>query len=119
MAGIIINNPPIIPPQLINPTSTIMPVNYIGTFIDSNIKNLVDDIIETEVGGFPMGVNLDFTNQNFGIGNPATTTLNVNGGLGQIEIDGVLTTTPVVVADKLMYVKINGLDYYIQLYVTP
>ena len=45
MAGIIINIPT---PQLINPTSEFIPVNNAGLFVDSNIKNIVNDKIETK-----------------------------------------------------------------------
>jgi hypothetical protein len=43
MAGIIINIP-----QLINPTNQIMPVRDGNVFVDSNIKNVVNQYIETK-----------------------------------------------------------------------
>jgi hypothetical protein len=119
MSGIIINIPPIIPTPPINPTNDYVPVRQNATsFIDSNIKNVFDNNLTTEIGGNVIGLNFDFGAGEFCFGNPVGTNFCVDDYNGQIEINGVLVTTPIVSPEKLMYIKINGFDYYIQLYKT-
>jgi hypothetical protein len=116
MSGIIIYIPPIIPTPPINATSTIMPVKSGSTFVDSNIKNVVDEYLKTIISGNTIGLDLDFVNNKFCLGNPTGVNFCANDGTGVIEISGVTLSEPLVVAEKLMYTEINSSQYYIQLY---
>jgi len=119
MAGIIIYIPPIIPTPPINPTNEFVPVNHDGDeFIDSNIKNAVGSYLRSELGGNVVGFDFNFLLSKFCFGNPIGTNFCVDDFNGDIEINGVATSTPVVAPEKLMYIKINGIDYYLQLYKT-
>jgi hypothetical protein len=119
MSGIIYNVPPIIPTPPINATSTIMPVKDVDTFIDSNIKNVVNQYIETinDLGNF-IGLRINFFDNTTTIGNLTNCNIVVdaNGG-GEISLNGNLTSTPTVAPDKFLRISNNGDVYYIQLNV--
>jgi hypothetical protein len=115
MAGIIIYIPQA---PLINPTSEIMPVNNSGAFVDSNIKNVIGQKIETLNGLFDqIGLKLDFTNNIYEIGDPLGLNIKLDTGPNELSINGVLTSTPAVVPDKFLKILNNGDVYYIQLNV--
>jgi hypothetical protein len=116
MSGIIIYIPPVIPTPPINPTNEFVPVKSGSTFVDSNIKNVVDEYLQTKISGNIIGLNLDFINSKFCLGNPTGVNFCANDGTGIIEISGVTLSEPLVIAEKLMYTEINGSEYYIQLY---
>jgi len=115
MAGIIINIPT---PQLINPTSEFIPVNNAGLFVDSNIKNIVNDKIETKnVFNDIIGLRLDFINNEYIIGDPLSTNFIVDTINQTVAINGVTLPSLTVTLDKILPIKINGNQYYIQLFV--
>lgn len=118
MSGIIIYIPPIIPPPLINPTSEIMPVNNVGVFVDSNIKNVIDQKVETlNALDDQIGLKLDFTNNIYEIGDPLGLNIKLETAPNELSINGALTSTPVVTPDKFLKIINNGDVYYIQLNV--
>ena len=115
MAGIIINIPT---PQLINPTSEFIPVNNASLFVDSNIKNIVNDKIETiDTFGSPMGLKLDFINNEYIIGDPISTNFIVDTTNQTIAINGIILPSLTVTLDKILPIKVGGNQYYIQLFV--
>jgi hypothetical protein len=115
MAGIIINIPT---PQLINPTSEFIPVNNAGLFVDSNIKNIVNDKIETKnVFDEIVGLRLDFINNEYIIGDPISTNFIVDTINQTIAINGITLPTATYTLDKILPIKVNGTQYYIQLFV--
>jgi hypothetical protein len=116
MSGIIIYIPPIIPTPPINATTTILPVKDTDTFIDSNIKNVVNQYIETinDLGNF-IGLRINFFDNTTTIGN--LTTCNIAVSADEISMNGNLTSTPVVAPDKFLKIVNNGDTYYIQLNV--
>lgn len=115
MAGIIIYIPQA--PQ-INPTSEIMPVNNSGAFVDSNIKNVIDQRVETQ-NSFDdqIGLKLDFINNIYEVGDPNGLNIKLNTGPNELSINGDVTFTRAVVPDKLLKILSNGDVYYIQLNV--
>lgn len=115
MAGIIIYIPQA---PLINPTSEIMPVNNAGAFVDSNVKNVIDQKLETLNSlDDQIGLKLDFTNNIYEIGDPFGLNIKLETGPNELSINGDVTSTPVVVADKFLKISNNGNVYYIQLNV--
>jgi hypothetical protein len=121
MAGIIIYIPPIIPPPPINPTTEIMPVNNAGSFVDSNIKNIVNDYLQTEstITLDPKGLILDFVNNLYKLGDPFGLNINLDTQNNIININGADLGNLTLVADKTLPITIDGTQYYIQLYVEP
>jgi hypothetical protein len=117
MAGIIFNTPPI---KIINPTSEIMPVNNAGLFVDSNIKNVVDDIVITQntISLDPAGIKLDFTNELYQLGDPFGVNIVLDNFNGVLNINGIGPSPVPVVSDKLIPITLDGFQYYIQLYVS-
>jgi hypothetical protein len=121
MSGIIIYIPPVQPPPIINPTSEVMPVADGGTFVDSNIFNFVDNLLQTRntVTLDPKGLNLDFDNNLYEIGDPLGLNINLDTGNNVININGDVVSTPTVIADKFLKIVNNGDEFYLQLYVIP
>jgi hypothetical protein len=120
MSGIIIYIPPIIPTPPINPTSEFLPVNYGGnSFIDSNLKNVVNTYIQTEniTSGQINGLKIDFVNNTASIGDPNGVNLTIDSVNDKIDIVGSVTTSIAVVPDTLLKITINNIPYYIQLNV--
>lgn len=115
MAGIIIN----IPQIYTNPTTQLMPVNDTGSFVDSNIKNVVDDLVITQNTQTldPAGIKLDFTNELYELGDPFGVNISLDNFNGVLNINGIGPSPVPVAPDKLMPVTIDGFQYYIQLYV--
>jgi hypothetical protein len=120
MSGIIIYIPPV-PQPPINPTDNLMPVRSSSTFVDSNIKNVVDDYIQTQnnITNDPKGLNIDFVNDSYSLGNPNSCNFTINSNVQQIQIIGDVISEPVVVPNKLLNLQINGVEYFIQLNVVP
>lgn len=119
MAGIIIYIPQA---PLINPTTEIVPVKSATTFVDSNIKNIVDDIVITQntITQDPAGIKLDFINESYELGDPFGININIDNYNGILNINGIPLITPIITPDKTLPVTIDGLQYYIQLYLpTP
>lgn len=116
MAGIIIYIPQA---PLINPTSEIVPVKSAVTFVDSNIKNIVDDIVITQntITQDPAGIKLDFTNELYELGDPFGININIDNYNGILNINGVAPTPATVTIDKVFPVTIGGIQYYLQLYI--
>ena len=121
MAGIIIYIPPVIPPPIINPTSEVMPVADGGNFVDSNIFNVVDDLLQTRntITLDPKGLILDFVNNLYQLGDPLGLNINLDTTNYILNINGVTLPSVTVIADKLLPITIDGTQYYIQLYVEP
>jgi hypothetical protein len=117
MSGIIIYIPQVIPTPPINPTSTLMPVKSGSTFVDSNIKNVVDDVIETQNALHDaIGLKLDFINNIYEIGDPLGLNINLDTINAILNINGATLSNTEIVSEKLLSVTINGVNYYIQLY---
>jgi hypothetical protein len=118
MAGIIINIPT---PQLINPTNQIMPVRDGNVFVDSNIFNVVNDLLQTRntITLDPKGIMLDFINNLYQLGDPFGLNINLDTQNNIININGGDLGTITVVSDKTLPITIDGTQYYIQLYVEP
>ena len=64
MAGLLY----ILPSSAVNPSSRYVPVNNAGIFADSNINNVVDTTLNTEVNGVQDGIYLDFNSGRHYIG---------------------------------------------------
>lgn len=115
MAGIIINIPT---QQLINPTNQILPVRDGNIFVDSNFKNVIDERIESQNAlDDQIGLKLDFTNNIYEIGDPLGLNIRLDTAPNELNINGDLTSTPVVTPDKFLKIINNGYVYYIQLNV--
>jgi hypothetical protein len=121
MAGIIIYIPPVTPPPIINPTSEVIPVADGGNFVDSNINNYVDNLLQTRntITLDPKGLILDFVNNLYQLGDPLGLNINLDTTNFILNINGVTLPSVTVIADKLLPVTIDGTQYYIQLYVEP
>ena len=119
MSGIIIYIPPIPTPPIINPTSEVMPVADGGNFIDSNIFNFVNNLLQTRntITLDPKGLMLDFDNDLYEIGDPLGLNINLDTVNNIININGDVTSTPTVIPDKFLKILNNGDVYYIQLNV--
>jgi hypothetical protein len=115
MAGIIINIPT---PQLINPTNQIMPVRDGNVFVDSNFKNVVDEKIESQNAlDDQIGLQLDFVNNIYTIGDPLGLSIKLETGPLELSINGVILSNPIVTPDKMLKINHDGNQYFIQLYV--
>ena len=116
MSGIIIYIPPA---KLINPTSEIVPVNSAGTFIDSNIKNIANDIVVTQdtITLDPKGIKLDFINELYELGDPYGVNISLDNFNGIMNINGIGPTPATVTIDKVLPITIDGVQYYLQLYI--
>jgi hypothetical protein len=115
MSGIIINIPT---PKLINPTNQIMPVRDGNIFVDSNIKNVVDQYIETKNAVDQItGLRLDFNNNTFTLGDYAGLSISINTTTNEINFNGNIFVPVTVVPDKLIKIVNNGDVYYLQSYV--
>jgi hypothetical protein len=115
MAGIIIYIPPVIPTPPINPTSTLMPVKSGSTFVDSNIKNVVDEYIETKnsLNEF-IGLRVNFFDNTSTLGN--LTTCNIAVSADEVSMNGNLVSEPLVAfGNKYLKIVNNGDVYYIPL----
>lgn len=117
MSGIIINIPPIIPTPPINPTSEFIPVNQGGnSFIDSNLKNVVDTFLQTEqTNGSIKGVKVDFVNNISSLGDSNGVNFIVDSVNEKVEITGNVTTSISIIPDTQLKITINNVQYYIQL----
>ena len=116
MAGIIINIPQA---PLINPTTQIVPVKSAATFVDSNIKNIVDDIVITQntITQDPAGIKLDFINELYELGDSNGANISLDNFNGIMNINGIGPTPATVTIDKVLPVTIDGVQYYLQLYI--
>lgn len=123
MSGIIIYIPPVPQPPIINPTSEVVPVADGGNFIDSNINNYVDNLLQTRstITLDPKGIILDFVNNLWQLGDPFGINITLDSNTNIININGLGTFPSIsVIADKVMPITIDGTQYYIQLYLeTP
>ena len=122
MSGIIIYIPPAPEPPIINPTSEVIPVADGGNFIDSNINNYPDNLLQTRstITLDPKGIILDFVNNLWQLGDPYGINIVLNSNSNILNINGATLDTPTVFAEKLLPVTIDGQQYYIQLYLpTP
>jgi hypothetical protein len=118
MSGIIINIPPIIPTPPINATSTIMPVKDVDTFIDSNIKNVVNQYIATINDlNDEIGLKLDFFNNIYSLGKLTGLSISLDTNNNELSINGDILSTPVVAPEKMMKIIHNGDVYFLQLYI--
>jgi hypothetical protein len=118
MAGIIIYIPPT---SQINPTTEIMPVNNVGSFVDSNVKNIINDILQTQstITLDPKGIILDFVNNLYQLGDPFGLNINLDTQNNIININGADLGNTTIVLDKTLPITIDGIQYYIQLFVEP
>ena len=102
-----------------NPTTQIMPVNDNGLFIDSNIKNVLDEYLQTQntITLDPKGIILDFLNNLYQLGDPFGLNINLDTQNNILNINGADLSTPIIVPDKTLPVTFDGTQYYIQLYL--
>lgn len=121
MSGIIIYIPPVPQPPIINPTSEVVPLADGGTFVDSNIYNYVDNLLQTRsnITLDPKGIILDFVNNLWQLGEPFGINIVLDSSGNILNINGITLSNPIVAPEKMLPVTIDGQQYYIQLYKLP
>jgi len=114
MPGIIYTKPT----AQVNPTNRFVPVNNAGVFADSNINNVVDTTLSTEVNGVQDGINLDFNSGRHFVGDAV---LNLTMDTTNYEFNfvgpagSILSTGSGGSSGLHLIINVNGVPYKIKL----